>query len=457
MMKICLGTRRVKLIACIAIAMFVSRNSKAQDSLRLSLNEVLEIALSDNPTIQVADQEIELKRYVKKETIAGLFPDISASGVMQDALKLQSMKMGMEDQEPMIIKMGQKYTMNATFNLSLPLVAPQLWKTIKLNQKDVELAMEVARSSKIDMVNQVKNAYYSLLLAKDAYKALSASYKTAEMNAQFVTSNYEQGLASEYDKLVADVQFRNIKPQMVNGENAVKLAILNLKVLMGVDVNQPIIFTGELDNYETEMLSDYMYLKNDTSLVDNSVIKQFDIQAEQIRESEKINKMGYVPTLALGLNYGWQAMHKDLRMKNYDWFPGSVLSFSLSVPIFDGGKKYYKTKQNNISYGNLLLQRENTVRQLELSVQNSLDNISTAIEQVTSNKESVIQADKAYSISQKRYAVGSGTLLEMNTSETALTQARLQYAQSIYDYLAAKANLEATLGRPVTQYGNSDN
>ncbi len=456
-MKICLGTRRVKLIACIAIAMFVSRNSKAQDSLRLSLNEVLEIALSDNPTIQVADQEIELKRYVKKETIAGLFPDISASGVMQDALKLQSMKMGMEDQEPMIIKMGQKYTMNATFNLSLPLVAPQLWKTIKLNQKDVELAMEVARSSKIDMVNQVKNAYYSLLLAKDAYKALSASYKTAEMNAQFVTSNYEQGLASEYDKLVADVQFRNIKPQMVNGENAVKLAILNLKVLMGVDVNQPIIFTGELDNYETEMLSDYMYLKNDTSLVDNSVIKQFDIQAEQIRESEKINKMGYVPTLALGLNYGWQAMHKDLRMKNYDWFPGSVLSFSLSVPIFDGGKKYYKTKQNNISYGNLLLQRENTVRQLELSVQNSLDNISTAIEQVTSNKESVIQADKAYSISQKRYAVGSGTLLEMNTSETALTQARLQYAQSIYDYLAAKANLEATLGRPVTQYGNSDN
>ena len=450
-MKICLGTRRVKLIACIAIAMFVSRNSKAQDSLRLSLNEVLEIALSDNPTIQVADQEIELKRYVKKETIAGLFPDISASGVMQDALKLQSMKMGMEDQEPMIIKMGQKYTMNATFNLSLPLVAPQLWKTIKLNQKDVELAMEVARSSKIDMVNQVKNAYYSLLLAKDAYKALSASYKTAEMNAQFVTSNYEQGLASEYDKLVADVQFRNIKPQMVNGENAVKLAILNLKVLMGVDVNQPIIFEGALDNYESEMLSDYMYLKNDTSLVENSILKQFDIQAMQIKEAEKINKMGYVPTLGVGLNYGWQSMDKDIKMKNYDWLEGSVLSFSLSVPIFDGGKKYFKTKQNNISYGNLLLQRENTTRQLKLSVQNSLDNIAIAVEQVTSNQESVIQAEKAYSISQKRYSVGSGTLLEMNTSETALTQSRLQYAQSIYDYLAAKANLEATLGRPTSQ------
>ncbi len=456
-MKICLGTKKIKLMACIAISMLISHTSKAQDSLHLSLNQILEIALSDNPTIKVADQDVELKRYVKKESIAGLFPDISASGALQNALKLQSMKMDMPGQGPVTITMGQKYTVNGTFALSLPLIAPQLWKTIKLNQQDIELSLEVARSSKIDMVNQVKNAYYSLLLAKDAYKALSASYRTAELNAKFVTSNYEQGVASEYDKLVADVQYRNIKPQMVNGENAVKLAILNLKVLMGVDVNQPIIFEGALDNYESEMLSDYMYLKNDTSLVENSILKQFDIQAMQIKEAEKINKMGYVPTLGLGLNYGWQSMDKDLKMKNYDWFEGSVLSFSLSVPIFDGGKKYFKTKQNNISYGNLLLQRENTTRQLKLSVQNSLDNIAIAVEQVTSNKESVIQAEKAYSISQKRYSVGSGTLLEMNTSETALTQSRLQYAQSIYDYLAAKANLEATLGRPTSQYEKEKN
>ena len=66
-----------------------------------------------------------------------------------------------------------------------------------------------------------------------------------------------------------------------------------------------------------------------------------------------------------------------------------------------------------------------------------------------SNKESVAQAQKAFHISQKRYDVGSGTLLEMNSSETALTQARLQYAQSIYDYLAARTTLEATLGRTV--------
>ena len=302
------------------------------------------------------------------------------------------------------------------------------------------------------MVKEVRNAYYSLLLAKDAYNALNASYKTAELNAKLVTSYYEQGTASEYDKLVADVQYRNIKPQMVNGANAVKLAILNLKVLMGVDVYSPIIFLGSLDKYEAEMLSDYMYLKNDTALTNNSTLKQLDIQGKMLKDTEMINKFGYIPTLAMGLSYGWQAMNKDLNIKSGDWLPGSTLSFSLSIPIFDGGSKYFKTKQNKISIGNLALQKENTLRQLQLSVTNSLDNISTAVEQVTSNKESVQQAEKAYSISQKRYSVGSGTLLEMNTSETSLTQARLQYAQSIYDYLSAKANLDDTLGRSIEQY-----
>ena len=455
-MEIRLVTKKFKVTLCIALSMFYAVSAKAQnedqsqqDSVVLTLGQAIEISLCDNPSIKIGEREIELKKYSKWETISGLLPNISATGALQNSLQLQKMKL---DFSPEPIAMGQKYVANGTFNLSLPLVAPQLWKTIQLNQKDLELSVEKSRESKIEQVNQVRNAYYSLLLAKDAYEALASSYKTAQLNAEFVTKNYEQGKASEYDKLVADVQYRNIKPLMVNGESAIKLAILSLKVLMGVDVDSPIIFAGSLKNYEEEMLSDYMYLKNDTSLVNNSILKQLEIQGQMLKDTKLINKFGYIPTLGMGLSYGWQAMHKDLKIKNYDWFPGSTLSFSLSVPIFDGGKKYFKTKQDNISIGNLELLKQNTIRQLQLSVTNSLDNISAAVEQVTSNKESVQQAEKAYYISQKRYAVGSGTLLEMNTSETALTQARLQYAQSIYDYLSAKSNLDSTLGKSIDEY-----
>ena len=73
--------------------------------------------------------------------------------------------------------------------------------------------------------------------------------------------------------------------------------------------------------------------------------------------------------------------------------------------------------------------------------------IAASSEQVSSNKENVMQAEKAVQIAGKRYEVGKGTVLELNTSQVQLTEAELTYNQSIYDYLVAKADLDQVLGR----------
>jgi outer membrane protein TolC len=302
----------------------------------------------------------------------------------------------------------------------------------------------------VTTISEVKNAYYSLLLARDSYEALEANYKTSEMNAQTVTAKYNQGTVSEYDKLVADVQLASIKPQLLSSANGIKLAEMQLKVLMGVDVNEPICFEGKLSDYEEQLFADLMTLKSDTSLTDNSSLRQLDIQARQLKLAEKINKLGYIPTLALSLTAGYQAYAEEFNPFDAQYFGNTTLALSLSWTIFDGGAKYMKTKQNKLSITNLETQRENLVRQLELSVNNSLNSIETSAEQVVSNKENVYSAERAYSISQKRYDIGSGTLLEMTSSESTLLSARLQYVQSIYEFLSARATLEATLGKLVT-------
>ena len=74
------------------------------------------------------------------------------------------------------------------------------------------------------------------------------------------------------------------------------------------------------------------------------------------------------------------------------------------------------------------------------------ENMVSSVAQIESNRKAVVQADKAVSISNKRYEVGAGTVLELNQSETALTQAELTYNQSIYDYLSNRADLEYTMG-----------
>jgi outer membrane protein TolC len=434
-------------LSCLFLFLFVN-GIKAQDTLLITLDQALEIALSESPTVKIANNQVEIKKYVKRETMAALLPNVSASGVYSQALELQKMKLEMMGQV-MEMAMGQEYTLQGTFNLALPLIAPQLWKSIQINSKDIELSLEAARSSKIDLIKQVKNAYYSHLLAIDAYETLLLGYNNAEMNAQNVSDMYAQGLVSEYDKLVADVSLKNQWPNVVNAKNAVQLTSFQLKVLMGVDVNEHIRFEGSLRDFEYEMLADLEKLKRDTSLIANTNLRQIDIQAEQLKKAEQLNKFGYIPTLGLGVSYGWQSMENNLKFKDYSWFPGSTLNLQLSIPIFDGLAKHYKTKQNKISLLTLNDQRSEVKNQLNLGVVNSLNNIESAVERLASNKEVLVQAERAFNISQKKYSVGSGTVLEMNNSEMALTQSRLQYAQAIFDFLSAKAELESLLGKTI--------
>lgn len=436
----------------VGLTMLMPQQASAQqqpDSVELNLDKVLEIALSDNPSIKVADKTIEIQKYAKKETITGLFPTVDVSATGTKNIKIATMTMAMGDQV-MSVQMGRPYNYALTGTVAMPLVAPQLWKSISLNEEQVQLAVEQARESKINTIAQVKNAYYSLLLARDSYKVLQASLDTYERNAQDTKNKFEVGAVSEYDKLTADVQVAGIKPNVLAAQNGVKLAEMNLKVLMGVDVDEPMKFTGELKDYEESLFADLVNLKSETDLSDNSSLRQLDYNERILKMSETINKLGYLPTLALAFQAGYQAMPSEFNPIKAPYYGSASVTLSFSWTLFDGMKKYMKTKQNQFNIENLELQKENVLRQLELSVQSSLNNIETAAEQVVSNKENMYVAERAFDISEKRYDVGSGTQLELIQSEVNVLNTRLQYYQSIYDFLSNRVTLEQTLGKVVT-------
>ena len=125
-------------------------------------------------------------------------------------------------------------------------------------------------------------------------------------------------------------------------------------------------------------------------------------------------------------------------------------SMSLAFSWTISGASFLKTRQNRLNIQNLEEQRKYAVEQLELAINSSLNSIETAAEQVVANKQSIYASERAYQISAKRYDVGSGTQLEVNNSATKLQQTNLQYVQAIYNFVTARANIEETLGRIVT-------
>ncbi|MBQ0057904.1 MAG: TolC family protein [Bacteroidales bacterium] len=423
-------------VCCITAGQVMAQQ---QDSVSMNLDKVLEVALSDNPDIQVANRTIEIKKYAKKETITGLFPTVSASlsGTRGVIIPEISFAPGMT------VKMGKEWTYNWQGAAVLPIIAPQLWESLKISQASVELAVEQARSSKVSTLASVKKAFYQLLMARDSYDVLNASYQLADENLTLARNMYNNGLQAEYDTLTAYSTKVALEPTLLQMKNTLKVAEMQLKVLMGVDVNEPIRFEGHLKDYEEKLFADLMILKNDNDLDNNSSLIQIDLQKKQLVLSEKLNKLGYIPTVALQFTVGNSFMMGD-------YMTTGSLTLALSWTIFDGGSKYMKTKQNKLNIENLEQQREYVKHQLELAINSSLVSIETAAEQTVSNKTSIYASERAYEISAKRYEVGSGTQLEVNASANSLQNARLQYVQSIYDFVSAQATLEETLGKVVT-------
>ena len=414
----------------------------AGEVLQLTLDEALKIALSDNPTIKVADQDIELKKVSAKEAWQSLLPTVDLNGTITYTIKTATMNIGGNQ-----VKMGNdaSNTWNGALNISLPVYAPAVYRTMKMTKDDIALAAEKSRASRLDLINQVTKAYYQLMLAQDSYAVLQKSYNYSEENYNVVKAKFEQGSVSEYDKISAEVQMRNIKPNVVAAANAVNLAKTQMKVLLGIgDPELEIQIQDNLKNYE-QTVHEHDPLEQ-VSLEQNTTLRQFTFNEKLLDHSLRIQKSAFIPTLALNYQYQYQALfNQNFQFWNYNWTPSSTLALTLSIPLFHADN-FTKMKTTRIQMQQLAENRLNTERQLNMQVQTYLDNMQASNEQMASNKESVAQAEKGLLIAQKRYDVGRGTILELNSSEVALTQAELTYNQAIYDYLTARADLDCLIG-----------
>ncbi len=471
------------------------------DKVVLTLEDALKIALSENVSVKVADMEIERSEYSKKGTYASLFPQVSGSGSYQRTIKKQVMYMGGDDEEggggmasmftsalaPLFtavaqmaaqmgidfdptasggqsqqssgdggIAVGRWNTFNAGINASMPLVNVQLWKSIEISGIGVELAVEQARSSRLEMVTQVKQAFYAVLLAKEAFEVYKSVYENAVDNLGQTEKKYKADKASELDYTRAKVNVANAIPNVYQAESQVMLALWQLKAVMGVDLDMNIDVAGSLMDYSDLMFRSIME-GGEAELDHNTTMRQLAIQAEQLAETIKLQQAARLPSLSLGFAYSYNAMTNDFKFSEYKWTPYSYVGLSLSIPIFSGGKNIYNVRTAKIQAQELDLQRINTERQLKIAIRQYLNTMEANMKSFDSAKEAVDMAQKAYDISAKSYNLGKSTLTDLNDAQLALTQSKLAQTQAVYNFMVAKSGLEQTLGDDfIDDNGNVD-
>ena len=416
----------------------------------LTLEDALRIALSENASVQVADQEIERTGYARKGSYAALFPQINGTASFQRTIKKQVMYMdfdlgGGAGASGAGFEVGRWNTWSAGVNASMPLVNAQLWQSLRISDQDVELAVEKARNSRLETVGQVKQAFFACLLAHEAFEVYKSAYENALENCNQIQRRYNAQKASELDLTRAKTTLANAIPNVYDAESSVILSLWRLKAVMGVNLEENIDVAGSLDDYAEHMLYD-LHESSELSLENNSTMRQLALQAEQLADAIKVQKYASLPTLSLSFNYSINAMTNDFKFSEYKWSPYSFAGLSLSVPIFSGGQRANAVRQAKVQARELEIQRTNTERQLKISIRQYLNQMETAMKSYNSARSAAETAQKAYDIASRSYEVGRSTLTDLNDAQLALTQSRLGVSQAVYNFVVAKAGLEGTLG-----------
>ena len=486
------------LLALPALAQYRDEASRQEDGkVILTLDDALKVALSENTSVKVADMEIQRQEYARKGSYASLLPQVSASGMYSYALKKQKVYFGSDktddeggssgggmagmmasmmnpimyyieqlyagtgvpfvpyvdpnqgqeggssSSEPM--EMGRTHSVTLGLSAQMPIVNFQLWESLRLSGDQVELAVEQARESRLGTVASVKQAYYAILFAKEAYHVYNSVYENAVENYRLTEMRYNAARASELDLTRAKSNVAAAIPNLYNAENSVELALWQLKAVMGVDLERDIDVAGSLEDYAGRMFGDIAE-GSEAPLDGNTQLRQLAQQAEMLSRQIRMQQYAYLPTLSLTFSYSYLTQSDIFNLSQWRWFPSSTIGLSLSIPIFSGGQRYHAIKQTQVQADELELQRVNAERQLRIGIRQSLGTMDTARRTYDASKEALASAEKAYDIAVKSYQLGKSTLTDLNNTELVLTQSRLAVSQAIYNFVIAKAGLEQTLG-----------
>ena len=439
-------TAAVLLVLGIAVAgPVLIAAQEAKPVLTLTLDEAVAMALRQNPFFMATQEKETQARSLVRESVSKFLPTLNAQGL--DTLKEKLFVLEFpsfvpgEPPQRIAIDFTKDYQMSLAF--SLPLFAGgRLVSGYKQANYNLQASRETVRLSEQETIFNVKRSFYGYLLAREFSAVAQEALDLAEKFRVNVKNLYEVGMASRFDLLRSEVQVANLQPQAIKARNSVDVAELGLKTVVGLGLDTPIAVKGELaaPPLDTETGGAI-----EQALGQRPELRQLDYQRRMAGEMLKIARGSALPTLAVGGTYNFWA--DGLNFRKGTWQNFYTINLSLTLPLFNGFESRARIGQSKAMIRELEWTRKGLSDLIAFEVRQAVLNYTQARETLLSQEKNVEQAREAVRIAELNYAEGLATNLDVSTAQVALSQARTNYSQALYDCVISQAQLEKAVGR----------
>ena len=404
----------------------------------LSLDQILDYSLLNSPLIRqsqideaIGDQEI-------KSSLAGWFPQISASAGGAYNIKLQTQVIG--DQ---LITFGQPWNSNVLFQVNQTLFnRDQLFasKTSKYYREQLE---KVTENSKINTIVEVSKAYYDILLANEQLNILEENISRLEKQFKDAKNRYDAGLVDKTDYQRSSIALSNVKSDRNRVQTSFEAKYAYLKQLMGYPHDSDFTLQFDRESMVAEMFMD----DSEPLILDNRVEYQLMKTQQTLNEIQtSYEKWNYLPELSANYRYNWLYFNQDFSNLYNQTYPTSSVGLTLSLPIFQGGKRVNRVRIANLQVDRGEIDLQNLSSQIKTEYEVALANYQSSIYEWEAIRDNMEMAENVYDIIKLQYDEGVKAYVDLVVAETDLRTAQINHLNAIFQVLESKLDLKKALG-----------
>jgi outer membrane protein TolC len=417
-------------------------HAQQRDSLptltQATLQNCIQYAIQHNPDIQNAKINQDITETIIKSKLADWYPQVNFNYNVQHNFKLPTLNFNGN-----IVHTGTENTSGLDFGVTQNIFNRDVLLASRTS-KDVRLAAsQNTKEQKINLAVEVSKAFYDIILTVQQLKVIEEDIVRTNQSLKDAYYQYQAGIVDKTDYKRATIALNNAKAQQKSGEESLKAKNAALKALMGYPDTRLL----DLD-YDTTQMEREIYFDT-TQIVDynNRIeIQQLETQKKLQEYNLQYYKWSFLPDVSAFGNYNLNYLNNQFSKLYGQSYPNSYAGISLSIPIFQGGKRLQQIKQAQYQ----IVQASNDIRSYENTIntqyENALASYKSNLYNYLSLKENLSLASEVYDVIQLQYRSGVKAYLDVITAESDLRTAQINYYNALYQLLSSKIDVEQALG-----------
>jgi outer membrane protein TolC len=409
--------------------------------------------LENNPTTKNARLELLISKATIKETTARGLPQINGAYNLDYNPKIPVIFL--PNQPPfgdpsnpndvIPARFGVSYSSSLGVTVSQMIFDGSFFVGLRAAKTLLELTDKDLKKAEIDVVENVKKAYFGVLVNQQRIRLAGANLSRIDTLLKETTALNEAGFVEKIDVSRVQVQRNNTFTQVQRSQTALDISKQILKLQLGIPIEYELELVESLQDLSTK--EELLQLVGEEG-ADRIEIEQLATQITLVGLDLKNNLSQYMPKIDFIGNVRRSGAGNELdRVYNKaNWFGSSLVGVSMSVPIFDGFAKAARIQKNRVQLNQLENQRSFLKESFKSELYAAKANLRNDLNVLGVQQANMQLATEVYQIARIKYKEGIGSNLEVVEADAALIAAEINYLGALYDGLISKINLEKALG-----------